>query len=77
MIKHSSSGITRQVVSIEDILPALGLAYVSDGARSWAISRCTAGPGLDGLYPGQRLRVALRTLDDMTSLVEHYEPDLV
>ncbi len=61
---------------IEDLRPALGLAYVSDGACSWAISRGTAGPGLDGLYPGQRLRIALRTLADRSSVVEHYEPEL-
>jgi len=65
--------VVRQEVHVEDLRPALGLAYVGDGERSWTITRATPGPGVEGLYPGQALSVLLRAVDSDTWVVEKYD----
>jgi len=43
-----------------EVLPKFGLAYlVDDCDRTWAITRCTKGPGLEGMQPGQRCQLTL------------------
>ena len=51
---------SRQVkVTVHEVLPQTGLAYVADDERSWAITRSTPGAGLDRLQPGMAVHVTL------------------
>ena len=46
--------------TVLEVLPKFGLAYlVDDSERTWTITRCTKGSGLDDLQPGQRCELTL------------------
>ncbi len=43
-----------------EVLPRFGLAFlVDDHDITWAVTRCTEGPGLEMLRLGQRVRLSL------------------
>jgi hypothetical protein len=54
---HRSSHTAATVV---EVLPVTGLAYLDgDDHRSWAITKSTAGTGLDALTPGKRVDLTI------------------
>ena len=60
--------------TVEQVLPATGLAYVTDDqARSWALTRSTRGTGLDQLRPGQRVALTVASHPDF-DVVSDYSP---
>ncbi len=64
---------TSRRVTVEQVLPATGLAYVADDAQSWAITRSTPGIGLDQLQVGQALEITLARLGD-AEVISAYAP---
>jgi hypothetical protein len=55
-----------------EVLPKFGLAYlVDDCDRTWAITRSTKGPGLDGMQPGQRCQLTLDRQSAFTVVREY------
>jgi hypothetical protein len=69
--------LTPQLVvtaTAQEVLPLFGVAYlVDDHETSWAVTKSTAGPGLDRLQPGQRVRLTVDRSDGL-SLVRAYQP---
>jgi hypothetical protein len=64
---------TSVTATAHEVLPKFGLAYlVDDSDRTWAITRCTKGPGLDGMQPGQRCQLTLDRQSDYT-VVSKYQ----
>lgn len=58
-----------------DVLPKFGVAFlVDDRDTTWTVTKCTEGPGLQTLRPGQRVRL---TLDHhpQFSVVRTYHPE--
>jgi hypothetical protein len=59
---------------VTEVLPKFGLAYLEDGqGRTWAVTRCTKGAGLDLMASGQAFEL---TLEQHTaySVVGSYRP---
>ena len=70
-LQHNSDTLVTAIT--HEVLPKFGLAYlVDDHERTWAITRCTKGPGLECMHPGQRCQL---TLDQHASytLVREYQ----
>ncbi len=62
------ANVTSEVVAtVTEVWPAMGLVWLDDGAREWAVSRSTPGVNLDVLTPGAR--VALRVQEFHGQLV--------
>jgi hypothetical protein len=48
------------VATVQRVLPQTGLAFLEDDdAREWTVTKSTQGPGLQGLSPGQRVRLVV------------------
>jgi hypothetical protein len=46
--------------TVVEVLPVTGLAYLDgDDHRCWAITKSTAGTGLDALQPGKRVELTI------------------
>lgn len=59
---------------VQEILPAIGLAYLTDErAGSWAVTKSTPGCGLMQLQPGQQVDLTVAHHDDF-SVVSAYVP---
>ncbi|MEN9891022.1 MAG: hypothetical protein RLY78_1317 [Pseudomonadota bacterium] len=66
----------RLQVTVEEVLPATGLAYVKDeNQRSWALTRSTPGTGLEQLQPGQLLSVSVRRLQHAEYICAYGQPE--
>ena len=67
--------VTRHIqATVQEVLPATGLAYVvDDERRTWGITGNAKGAGVASLYPGQRIAL---TVTDHTQfdLVSGYAP---
>ena len=49
---------TRLTAIVDELRPQLGLAYlIDDRQQEWAVTRSTAGPGLDSLRLGSRIEL--------------------
>jgi hypothetical protein len=55
------------LATVTEVWPAMGLVWLDDGEREWAVSRSTPGVHLDQLTPGAR--VALRVQEFHGKLV--------
>jgi hypothetical protein len=54
---HRSS---HTVATVVEVLPVTGLAYLEgDDHRSWAVTKSTAGLGLQALKPGKRVDLTI------------------
>ena len=52
------ANLARAVVT--EVLPKFGLAYLEDDqGRTWAVTRCAKGTGLDSMAPGQAFELTL------------------
>lgn len=59
-MNHQSPPSMHVTATVDEVLPQLGLAYLSDDAsRSWAVTKSTQGKGLDALQPGQRVDLTI------------------
>lgn len=63
--------LRRAQVTVEQVLPVTGLAYVRDATRSWAITRSTRGVGVDTLHPGQTVDITLVRVADSEFIGEY------
>ena len=53
------ANLVRAVVT--EVLPKFGLAYLEDDqGRTWAVTRCTKGAGLDSMSLGQAFELKLK-----------------
>jgi hypothetical protein len=70
----ASTTPTRRVAVVDEVLPMLGLAYATDDdGHCWAVTKSTAGVGIDSLKPGQRLALTLADHDSF-ALASGYAP---
>ncbi|MEY2892583.1 MAG: hypothetical protein RJA98_2491 [Pseudomonadota bacterium] len=71
---HPSQPSMHVTATVDEVLPQLGLAYLSDDARrSWAVTKSTQGSGLAALQPGQRVDLTIERHADF-SVVSDYAP---
>jgi len=64
--------LVRAVVT--EVLPKFGLAYFEDDqGRTWAVTRCTKGAGLDSMSLGQTFELTLER-HTAYSVVGSYRP---
>ena len=55
-----------------EVLPKFGLAYLMDDRdRTWTITRCTKGPGLENIQVGQRCQLTLERIESSTVVREY------
>ncbi len=66
---------SRVTATAHEVLPNFGLAFlIDDHDTTWTVTKCTEGPGLQALRPGQRVRLTLDHYPDF-SLVRTYDPE--
>lgn len=62
----------RVVATVTDVLPATGLAYLTDSdGRHWTVTKSTAGRGLNSLEPGVQVDLSVTQREGL-SYVTHY-----
>ncbi len=67
---------SRLQVTVEEVLPATGLAYVKDSSqRCWALTRRTPGIGLEQLQPGQLLSVSIKRVQHAEYICAYGQPE--
>jgi hypothetical protein len=59
---HPTQAEIKEVaVKVIEVLPRTGLAWVqSDDLQEWALTRSTPGVDLEGLRPGQQMRLRVQ-----------------
>jgi hypothetical protein len=74
MVCDSPARFDHVTATVTEILPATGLAYLTDNhASDWTVTRSTPGVGLDHLQPGQRLDLKVAH-HELFSIVSAYTP---
>jgi hypothetical protein len=54
---------TEVLATVTEVWPAMGLVWLEDGSRQWAVSRSTPGVDLAQLQPGARVSLAVKEVD--------------
>lgn len=64
------------IATAQEVLPQFGLAFlVDDHDTTWAITKCTEGPGLHQIQSGQRVQLTLDHHPEF-SVVRAYVPQV-
>jgi hypothetical protein len=58
-----SQNLTEVMATVTEVWPAMGLVWLEDGSRQWAVSRSTPGVDLAQLQPGDRVALAVKEVD--------------
>jgi hypothetical protein len=58
-----SQNLTEVMATVTEVWPAMGLVWLEDGNRQWAVSRSTPGVDLAQLQPGARVALAVKEVD--------------
>lgn len=73
-MNHLSPSSMHVTATVEEVLPQIGLAYLSDeSSRTWAVTKSTRGSGLAALQAGQRVDLTIDRHADF-SVVSDYSP---
>ncbi len=57
---HRITSMSTVTATVEDVMPAIGLAYLTgDDRRDWTVTRSTRGGHFESLKEGQRVQLTV------------------
>ena len=63
-------GTLKIQATVATVMPSLGLAFVTDGAHDWGVTRSALGERFEELMPGLRVQLALQHHRNATLVAE-------
>jgi hypothetical protein len=59
----TSKNPTEVMATVTEVWPAMGLVWLEDGSRQWAVSRSTPGVDLVLMQPGAQVALEVKEVD--------------